>query len=248
MLLKALADDDGLVIRRWFGSVDFVDAAGKEVKKDWSPRRATVATSARFGWIERVDGPEGDHYSRYRGDQLTYYALSSVGRLALNKVPASGFVVHQATYISVNGEAGRVLRALAARHERPEWVFITEAPAYCEEYGIAHVDALAIDCYHSEKYRRVGYEVKVSRGDFLSELKAPQKTARSSRGCSEFYFAVPSGLVKAAEVPDPYGLMNVGPRGGTRMAKRSTMPDSEPSWGYVATLLRRVMDEEGGGN
>jgi hypothetical protein len=104
--------------------------------------------------------------------------------------------------------------------------------------------ALALNCYWSEKYRRVGYEVKVSRGDFLGELKQPEKTRRSATCCSHFFFAVPSGLVKPTEIPDPYGLITVGPKGGARIAKRSKLPDSQPTWGYLATLLRRLVDEQ----
>lgn len=50
------------------------------------------------------------------------------------------------------------------------------------------------------RYPRVGYEVKVSRGDLRRELLAPRKRALASKFCNAFYFAVPKGLLTDDEV------------------------------------------------
>lgn len=47
---------------------------------------------------------------------------------------------------------------------------------------------------------RVGYEVKVSRGDFRTELLNPAKRKDAVSLCNRFYFAVPEGLLKPAEI------------------------------------------------
>ena len=72
-----------------------------------------------------------------------------------------------------------VLRALAARHPMDgfngapgRWVFLRETAAATGQYGdVQRFDALAVGLVPSVKYARVVYEVKVSRGDWLRELK-----------------------------------------------------------------------------
>jgi hypothetical protein len=70
-----------------------------------------------------------------------------------------------------------------------EWTCTTE---------FAGIDFLAISAWG--KGRRIGYEVKVSRGDMRSELLEPGKRARAVAMCNEFYFAVPAGLLKDEEI------------------------------------------------
>jgi hypothetical protein len=244
IFLRALAERPDLIVRRRFGVIDFLDAEGKLIESGLTVTRPTVATCALLGWLGRIEGPRSDRYRYADYGDTTYYTLADVGRRAVAGLPDSAFEVRRSVRPSVRGEAGRVLRALRLRHQPPEWVFIVEAPILTPDAGLVHIDALALNCYWSEKYRRVGYEVKVSRGDFLGELKQPEKTRRSATCCSHFFFAVPSGLVKPTEIPDPYGLITVGPKGGARIAKRSKLPDSQPTWGYLATLLRRLVDEQ----
>lgn len=72
-----------------------------------------------------------------------------------------------------------VLDVLAKRHdeggwnERPgRWVFLRETQAATGSYGQSQrFDALAIGLVPSVKYARVVYEVKVSRSDWLRELR-----------------------------------------------------------------------------
>lgn len=63
------------------------------------------------------------------------------------------------------------------------------------------IDLLAFSAWSSaEKYARVGYEVKVSRGDMRSELLNPRKRAENVAWCNSFYFAVPVGLLTDDEL------------------------------------------------
>jgi hypothetical protein len=58
--------------------------------------------------------------------------------------------------------------------------------------------------------KRVCYEVKLSRGDFLSELRHPLKRRIGMRYSNEFYFVVPSGLLEPSEIPAECGLVEAG--------------------------------------
>lgn len=72
-----------------------------------------------------------------------------------------------------------VLDVLAKRHdeggwnERPgRWVFLREVQAATGSYGESQrFDALALGLVPSNSYARIVYEVKVSRGDWLRELR-----------------------------------------------------------------------------
>jgi hypothetical protein len=253
-LLRYSSEHPELCVRLWFATTEWMPTEpGRErerYSRSFAPvehfGRLTISSCARLGWLRRVPGPADDRL--YGSDtNVSYFVLSDDGAKALAKLQPVDF--EQKPRPSVAGEAGRVKRALGNRHARPEWVFLTEAPVFVAHHGVGgpvvqHVDALALNCWYTKHFASVGYEVKVSRSDFLNELRHPAKTAASARYCSAFYFAVPSGLVKPTEVPDPYGLVVVGPKGGTRIAKRSTLERPEPTWGLLAFLLRRILDEE----
>lgn len=60
------------------------------------------------------------------------------------------------------------------------------------------VDLLALNAW--SKADVVGYEVKVSRSDMRGELLRPYKRAGAVAMTTEFYFAVPAGLLTAEEI------------------------------------------------
>ncbi len=61
-----------------------------------------------------------------------------------------------------------------------------------------NIDLLALNAW--QKADVIGYEVKVSRSDMRGELLAPDKRAAGVAMTTEFYFAVPAGLLTAAEI------------------------------------------------
>jgi hypothetical protein len=58
--------------------------------------------------------------------------------------------------------------------------------------------------------KRVCYEVKTFRSDFLAELKHPLKRRIGMRYSNEFYFVTPAQLVDIAEIPAECGLVEAG--------------------------------------
>lgn len=60
------------------------------------------------------------------------------------------------------------------------------------------IDLLALNAW--SKADVVGYEVKISRSDMRGELLRPSKRARAVAMTTEFYFAVPAGLLVKAEI------------------------------------------------
>jgi hypothetical protein len=76
--------------------------------------------------------------------------------------------------------------------------------------GRQRLDAFALNTLPHTAMKRVCYEVKTSRSDFLTELNHPLKRRIGMRYSNEFYFVTPARLVKAGEIPSDCGLLEAG--------------------------------------
>ena len=72
------------------------------------------------------------------------------------------------------------------------------------------LDAFALNTLPHTALKRVCYEVKTSREDFLSELKHPIKRRIGMRYSNEFYFVTPAALLSVVEIPPDCGLVEAG--------------------------------------
>lgn len=149
-----------------------------------------------------------------------------------------------------------VLKALRQRHNAKgttyEWAFFEElrvGTGYNSKEDKAantrpeqRLDAWAINLYPSKNFLKVAYEVKVSRADFLNEIKQPNKRQQGLWISNEFYFATPAGLVKQEEIPPECGLIYVYEQGGSRLIvpapHRKT--DEQATWRFFASIARRA--------
>lgn len=106
-------------------------------------------------------------------------------------------------------KAQDVINCLNARFAAPEWVFLSELSMVPGFIRNRRADAIALNCWTSGKWGLsfLGFEVKVSHGDFLHELKHPKKRLESYPDVDGIFFAVPKGLVQLHEVPADCGLI-----------------------------------------
>jgi hypothetical protein len=71
-------------------------------------------------------------------------------------------------------------------------------------------DFVAIDTWVSSGFQIAGHEVKISRSDWLRELKDPEKAAEFTPYMHRWWIVVPSvAIVRAEELPDDWGLMTL---------------------------------------
>lgn len=71
-----------------------------------------------------------------------------------------------------------------------------------------HIDAIVFAIWPSLGLKRFAIEVKVDRGDFLAELKQPQKSQWAKDSTHEFWFLAPKGVIKDEnELPENCGWM-----------------------------------------
>jgi hypothetical protein len=101
-------------------------------------------------------------------------------------------------------------------------------------------DFLAIDKWQSS-HAIYGHEVKVSRADWLSELRDPSKAQAIMRFCTYWYLVVPTAsIVKPGELPAGWGLMV---QAGSRLRIRHKAPELTPeplTLDFTASLVHAV--------
>lgn len=122
-----------------------------------------------------------------------------------------------------------VVRALY-RHFTPRWAVLTEltVPDPSDTAYYRRIDVLL----WSPK-ERIAVEVKVSRADFLDDIRRPEKQEPWRAITHRHAYAVPSGLVRPEEVPPQSGLITVdftnavAAVGWTKLIRRD--PDWQPA-------------------
>lgn len=109
-----------------------------------------------------------------------------------------------------------------------------------------HADAVAVGIWPSTGHQIHGYEIKVGRGDFLNEMKNPEKSWPVMRYCHRWSLLTPPGLVKVDELPPNWGLSTFDGK-TMRAVKHAPLLKPEPvSPGFVAALVRRAGEADAG--
>jgi hypothetical protein len=155
-----------------------------------------------------------------------------------------------------------VQKCLHARSS--EWIFLRELRVGTgfRNGAAQRLDAFALNCFAHTSMKRVCYEIKTSRADFVCEMKQPLKRRIGLRYSNEFYFVTPAGLLNTSEIPIECGLVEIGlftnedrqsafvQMGGSihfdvdhRTYCRITVPapwrdTPGPTWQFVAGMLR----------
>ena len=112
------------------------------------------------------------------------------------------------------------------------------------------IDLFEIETAPSKGYKATAYEVKISRGDFLSEKRNPNKQRGARLFCDFFYYVTPPGLLKIEEVPDWAGLIEVNlnveiHKGCRKIIISAPRLDKErPTWGLLISAARNVLASE----
>ena len=95
---------------------------------------------------------------------------------------------------------------------KSEWLFLRELRVSTgrRNGGGQRLDAFALNTLPHQAMKRICYEIKISRADFLCEMRQPMKRRIGMRYSNEFYFVTPANLLALAEVPVEAGLVEAG--------------------------------------
>lgn len=123
-----------------------------------------------------------------------------------------------------------ILRLLADRHAKDTWV--PECKLGSSWAGARRLDGWALRSTWSP-VTTVGYEVKVSRSDFVRDDKWPDYLPC----CHLLYFVSPPGVISKDEVPEGCGLIHAG----ARLVTRVKAPRREPHPEALVDLMTYVL-------
>ncbi len=101
-------------------------------------------------------------------------------------------------------------------------------------------DFLAVDTWQSSGYALHGHEVKVTRSDWLAELRQPDKAEAFRRYCSRWWLVVPTLDIVRDDLPDGWGLM-LAWRTRTRVVRPAPRLDPEPVPGHLLASFARAV-------
>lgn len=143
----------------------------------------------------------------------------------------------------------QLLELLRRRHARNgnggsgEYAFLTHVRNDAAFNATRTFDALAMSLWPSRGLTLHAFEIKVSRGDWLRELKEPAKAEAAAKVCDRFSMVVANeSIIAEGELPATWGLLAV--RGGRLVCVKDAplLPNADPkrpiSRGFLVALLR----------
>lgn len=100
-------------------------------------------------------------------------------------------------------------------------------------------DAVIVGNWPSVGYEIQGFEIKVSRSDWLNEVKKPGKCDAVKKYCNKWWLLIArESMVKEGELPEDWGMM-VAHSAGLRIVKEAPELEPEPpSVPFITGLMR----------
>lgn len=150
--------------------------------------------------------------------------------------------LHQGDCRAVPANAKAMIEErLRDRHADDRIVF--ECKTGPTKTGVLRMDAWAMKSSWSKPHT-YGYEIKISRSDFMRD----DKWQGYLPYCSEFYFCCPRGLIQPEELPADVGLLWLNSTGSQlytkRKAARRDVQIHENLWRYIVMCRSTIRDRE----
>lgn len=137
--------------------------------------------------------------------------------------------------------SGLVVAALRKAYDDRSYAFLEQVRGGTGAQGSRYADGMAFGLFPSRGLDIQGFEVKVSRSDWLSELKQPAKADEIFQFCDYWWLAAGSdSIVKDGELPEPWGLM-VLRDGEMHVSKQAPrLHPIAPSKAFIASIMRNL--------
>lgn len=103
------------------------------------------------------------------------------------------------------------------------------------------VDSVVMSLWPSLGLELWGMEIKVSRSDWLREIKDPAKASEVFSYFDRWFLVAPTEIVKPDEIPEPWGWY--APQGGTLRRMKDGAKNAAPRTvdrNFLAALMRRM--------
>jgi len=136
--------------------------------------------------------------------------------------------------------SGDVKSLLKKRFTQPEWAIFFEVGDATGGRQLRWADAVAMNLWPSRGLSINGFEIKVSRQDWLNELKNPAKAEAIAKHCDFWWLVAAEGVVREGELPETWGLFEVGARGLIIKKQAPRLPEPTLTRAFMASLMRRA--------
>lgn len=237
-VLIHLRDQDEIIFTCQFPNVPLSIGFVKGYEMKRALQQKTFLVLIKNGWIhtsDRIGFEDNRPIKTPLKFPYSYYEISPAGIKAVkgytppeNKVKVSDKII-----------TGKMLDALKNKYCLDEWAFIEEI-SVSTGFSPQRLDGFAINCWPMNKYRSIAFEIKASRGDFLTEIKSPAKRLQGMAISNQFFFVAPWGMIKKEEIPEGCGLLEYRDPRDLITTKRSTITTADsPSWWLLASITRR---------
>ncbi len=135
-----------------------------------------------------------------------------------------------------------IATAVVKRFPAPSWAFLTQVRRGPGFHHNNTADAIAMHTWPSRGLYLVGFEFKVTRGDWRRELTHPGKSEEIQCFCRNWYMVTPKGqdIIQAGELPKAWGHLECT-RAGTHVTKEA--PDlkfKDPDLFLLASIMRNA--------
>lgn len=139
--------------------------------------------------------------------------------------------------------AADLIAMLAEKYKAPEYAFLREVGSGTGANSGRYADAIAMSLWPSRGLHLIGFEIKVSRADWLKEKETPAKAEAIAKYCDFWYLVVSAKeIVQNGELPPTWGL--IAPRGDKLViVKEAEKLSPQPmDRKFLAALLRRASE------
>ena len=136
---------------------------------------------------------------------------------------------------------GDVKALLRKRYCAPEWAIMFEVADVTGANQRRYADAVAMSLWPSRGLKLHGFEIKVSRSDWLRELRSPEKSVPVQSYCDYWWLVAPDGVLKPGELPATWGYIRATAKTLTPEKEAPALEDAKSvDRGFVASMLRRA--------
>ena len=138
-----------------------------------------------------------------------------------------------------------LIERLAKHFPSPTYGFITQVRSGTGSTNARTADAMAMSLWPSRGLHLLGFEVKMSRNDWLNELKNPEKAEEIGKFCHEWYIVINDpDFIKDGELPINWGL--IIPSGtGMKVVKKALYNQHAelPDYFMLAGIFRNIAEQ-----
>jgi len=152
-------------------------------------------------------------------------------------------------------DADKIKEIICQQYNTDEWVVLKEVRTntgykskYTDGYPFTekYIDIMVLNCWPSKGYLKIAFEIKLTKNDFINELKKPEKRWLAMMYSNEFYFVVPKEVLDWRDIPWGCGLIEVirnqcDGEWQLKVTKKAPLKDASPlPEGFIMSMLRNA--------